>query len=109
MVCHRLCVLRRTSWGHFRGGNVMNACDFRHRPLSRRYFLKTSTLTAVGLSFPLVSVKSRAASLKPVSVTLDWVYQGANAGFMIAYAHGFYHDAGLDVSISAGKGSASTA
>ena len=87
----------------------MSFRDFRRKSISRRRFLKTSTLSAVSLALPLAPMASRAASLKPVSLTLDWVYQGPNAGFMIAHAKGFYRDAGLDVSISAGKGSASTA
>lgn len=87
----------------------MSFRDFRRKSISRRRFLKTSTVSAVSFPLPLAPIASRAVSLKPVSLTLDWVYQGPNAGFMIAHAKGFYRDAGLDVSISAGKGSASTA
>lgn len=62
------------------------------------------------LASPLVALRARAAGpLKHVAVTLDWLYQGPNAGFMVAHEKGFYQDAGLDVSITAGKGSASTA
>lgn len=85
----------------------MSFRDFQ--PLSRRRFLKTSTLAAASLAIPFTPLKSRAASLKPVSLTLDWVYQGPNAGFTTAHAKGFYRDVGLDVAISPGKGSASTA
>ncbi|HEY2528754.1 MAG TPA: ABC transporter substrate-binding protein [Xanthobacteraceae bacterium] len=42
-------------------------------------------------------------------MTLDWLYEGTNVGFMIAHEKGFYRDAGLDVAIAAGKGSAATA
>jgi NitT/TauT family transport system substrate-binding protein len=42
-------------------------------------------------------------------MTLDWVFQGPNAGFVVAREKGFYREAGLDVSISPGKGSGSTA
>jgi NitT/TauT family transport system substrate-binding protein len=40
---------------------------------------------------------------------LDWVFQGPNAGFMVAHEKGFYADAGLNVDIGPGKGSGSTA
>lgn len=42
-------------------------------------------------------------------MTLDWVYEGSNVGFPIAHDRGFYRDAGLDVSITHGKGSGNTA
>jgi ABC-type nitrate/sulfonate/bicarbonate transport system substrate-binding protein len=40
---------------------------------------------------------------------LDWLYQGPNAGFLIAQEKGFYEQAGLSVEIGPGKGSGSTA
>jgi len=40
---------------------------------------------------------------------LDWLYQGPNAGFLIAQDKGFYEQAGLNVEIGPGKGSGSTA
>ena len=40
---------------------------------------------------------------------LDWLYQGPNAGFLIAQDKGFYEQAGLSVEIGPGKGSGSTA
>jgi NitT/TauT family transport system substrate-binding protein len=77
---------------------------------SRRRFLKTSMSVASTLALPLISKQSHAAaSLKPVTITLDWLYQGPNAGFLVAQEKGFYRDAGLDATITAGKGSASTA
>ncbi len=78
--------------------------------MSRRRFLKSSGLAAAALTLPLRPFRARAAGpLKQVSMTLDWLYQGPNAGFLMAQAKGFYSDAGLDVAITAGKGSASTA
>src|SRR5208282_4993624 len=50
-----------------------------------------------------------AGPLKPVTLTLDWVFQGPNVGFMLAQEKGFYREAGLDVAITSGKGSGSTA
>jgi len=40
---------------------------------------------------------------------LDWLFQGPNAGFMVAKDKGYYEQAGLDVTIGAGQGSGSTA
>jgi NitT/TauT family transport system substrate-binding protein len=78
--------------------------------VSRRRFLQISALAAGTLALPLAPFRARAAGpLKPVTLTLDWLYQGPNAGFLLAHEKGYYADAGFDVSISAGKGSASTA
>jgi NitT/TauT family transport system substrate-binding protein len=77
-------------------------------PLSRRRLLRTSAAGALAL--PFVARRSLAAgALKPVSMTLDWIYEGPNLGFLVAHDQGYYRDAGLDVTIVAGKGSANTA
>jgi NitT/TauT family transport system substrate-binding protein len=82
----------------------------RSTPISRRRFLSKSVSAAAGLALPFPPLRARAAaSFKQVSMTLDWLYEGANAGFMIAHEKGYYRDAGLDVAIAAGKGSATTA
>jgi NitT/TauT family transport system substrate-binding protein len=85
----------------------MNKRDVRRAPISRRRFLKISTVAAGAL--PLAPFRARAAGLTPVTMTLDWVYQGPNDGFIIAQEKGFYREAGLDVAITSGKGSAATA
>ena len=78
--------------------------------MSRRRFLKKTALAAGALAFPIVPFSARAAApLKQVSMTLDWVFQGPNVGFMLAQDKGFYREAGLDVAITPGKGSGSTA
>ncbi len=88
----------------------MSSHSGRNGPFSRRRFLKNSALTAAGLALPIAPFRARAAGpLKPVAITLDWLYQGANAGFMLAREHGFYQDAGLDVTFTPGKGSVTTA
>jgi NitT/TauT family transport system substrate-binding protein len=46
---------------------------------------------------------------RQVTMRLDWLYQGPNAGFMIAQDKGYYEQAGLEVEIGPGKGSGSTA
>src|SRR5277367_2192763 len=88
----------------------MTAHAFRDTPMSRRRFLKKSALTAGALSLPFAPFRARAAGpLKPVAMTLDWLYQGSNAGFMLAREKGFFADAGLDVTLTPGKGSVTTA
>ncbi|MGH6676079.1 MAG: ABC transporter substrate-binding protein [Xanthobacteraceae bacterium] len=86
----------------------MNSPGFQHSPMSRRRILKASAAGALAL--PFVARRTRAAgALKPVSLTLDWVYEGPNLGFLVAHDRGFYRDAGLDVAITPGKGSGNTA
>jgi NitT/TauT family transport system substrate-binding protein len=77
--------------------------------ISRRRLLKFSGIATAALTAPSVLFRARAAELKPVTLTLDWIYQGPNAGFMVALDKGFYREAGLDVAMTPGKGSASTA
>lgn len=77
---------------------------------SRRRFLKNATLAAGTLALPASPFVARAAiALRPVSMTLDWIYQGPNVGFIMARDKGFYRDAGLDVTVTSGKGSGTTA
>jgi len=75
--------------------------------MSRRRLLKNSALAAGALALPLAPFRARAAT--PVSMTIDWVFEGSNCGFIIAREMGFYRDAGLDVTVGAGKGSGNTA
>ena len=37
-------------------------------------------------------------------MTIDWVYEGSNAGFVVAHDQGFYRDAGFDVTIERRQG-----
>ncbi len=77
---------------------------------SRRRFLKNATLAAGAFAWPAAPFAARAATaLRPVSMTLDWIFQGPNVGFMLAHDQGFYRDAGLDVTVTSGKGSGTTA
>ena len=88
----------------------MSSHILRRVPVSRRGFLRKSALAAGALSMPLAPLRARAAGpLKPVNFTLDWIYEGPNLGFLVAHDRGYYRDAGLDVSITAGKGSGNTA
>jgi NitT/TauT family transport system substrate-binding protein len=82
----------------------------KRETISRRRLIKKTALAAGALAMPLARHRARAASpLKPVTLTLDWVYQGPNSGFILAIEKGFYGEAGLDVAVTAGKGSGNTA
>jgi NitT/TauT family transport system substrate-binding protein len=88
----------------------MKSYAFRRRPMSRRHLLKSSALAGAALALPAAPFRARAAgSLKQVTMTLDWIYQGPNVGFIMAQEQGFYREAGLDVTVTSGKGSGSTA
>jgi NitT/TauT family transport system substrate-binding protein len=88
----------------------MSFNPFTRTSISRRNFLRHSTAGAAAVSALARPFVARATgALKPVSLTLDWLFQGPNAGFLVAHAKGFYRDAGLDVTISPGKGSGTTA
>jgi NitT/TauT family transport system substrate-binding protein len=50
-----------------------------------------------------------AQTLKPMKLTLNFLAGGPQAGFMYAKKLGYYKDAGIDLTIEEGKGSATTA
>src|SRR4029078_4923030 len=77
-------------------------------PRSRRQFLRKAGIAAGLAAFPFAR-PALAQAKKAVTLRLDWLYQGPNAGFMIAKDKGFYDEAGLNVDIGPGKGSGSTA
>jgi NitT/TauT family transport system substrate-binding protein len=58
--------------------------------------------------FAAPSVMRAASQPTPVRFTLDWKYQGVHAWFYVARERGYFRDAGLDVTIDQGEGSAGT-
>src|SRR5207245_7953276 len=64
---------------------------------------------AAGLAAVSLGRRGRAQTKRQVIMRLDWLYQGPNAGFLVAQDKGFYEQAGLNVEIGPGKGSGSTA
>jgi NitT/TauT family transport system substrate-binding protein len=68
-----------------------------------------STSPASSTTGSVAATSAAPAALTPVTVTLNYLAGGPNAGFMVAQAKGYYTDAGLDVKIQEGQGSGSTA
>src|SRR5437660_5360737 len=79
----------------------------RNKTTSRRQFLRKAGIAGLA-AFPIAR-PARAQAKRQVTMRLDWLYQGPNAGFIIAQEKGFYDEAGLNVEIGPGKGSGSTA
>jgi NitT/TauT family transport system substrate-binding protein len=75
---------------------------------SKRQFLRDAGIAAGLAAVPLAGA-GRAQNKRQVTVRLDWIYQGPNAGFMVAKDKGFYEQAGLNVEVSPGTGSGNTA
>jgi NitT/TauT family transport system substrate-binding protein len=88
----------------------MSNRDRKRTAISRRHFLQNSSLAAGAIAAPALALQARAeGTLRPVSMALDWIYQGPNVGFTLARDKGFYREAGLDVTVNSGKGSGTTA
>jgi NitT/TauT family transport system substrate-binding protein len=79
------------------------------KPASRRRFLRHAATAAGLVAVPLARPALAQTKLRDVAFRLDWIYQGPNAGFMVAMDKGFYTQAGLNVDMGPGKGSGSTA
>lgn len=58
----------------------------------------------IGLAAPAM-----AQSLTPVKILLDWAWLPYHATFLVAQEKGYYKEAGLDVQLEQGRGSATTA
>lgn len=65
--------------------------------------------SAALLALWITAVPCAAQTLQPVTLRLDWLFQGPNSGFVAARENGYYKEVGLDVTIAAGKGSVNTA
>lgn len=72
----------------------------------RRTLVRSLALTSclIGLAVPAM-----AQSLTPVKVLLDWAWLPYHTTFLVAQEKGYYKEAGLDVQLEQGRGSATTA
>jgi NitT/TauT family transport system substrate-binding protein len=70
----------------------------------RRNFLTVGAALGISSLLSLPTRSSRAATLIPVKLRLDWVWQAPQSVFTIAYERGYYREEGLDVSIDRGYG-----
>jgi NitT/TauT family transport system substrate-binding protein len=61
------------------------------------------------LAIGLGALPACAQPLTPVKVLLDWAWLPYHAPFLIAQEKGYYKEAGLEVSLEQGRGSATTA
>jgi NitT/TauT family transport system substrate-binding protein len=68
---------------------------------------KRLAVVAIGAAF--AASPAAAQPLTPVKVVLDWAWLPYHAPFLIAQEKGYYKEAGLDVSLEQGRGSATTA
>lgn len=67
------------------------------------------TLTLASCLIGLMSLPATAQTLTPVKVLLDWAWLPYHASFLVAQEKGYYKEAGLDVTLEQGRGSATTA
>ncbi|MBI0535164.1 ABC transporter substrate-binding protein [Roseomonas sp. KE2513] len=66
------------------------------------------SLLAASLASPMVlgAASLRAQPLTPIRFILDWKAQGPHAWYYLAQSRGYFREAGLDVTIDQGEGSA---
>ena len=70
---------------------------------SRRTLLRAGSAAALLAATPFVRAQG---SLEKFKFNLGWKVEATAAGFLLAQQRGYYKDAGLDVAIDTGNGSA---
>jgi NitT/TauT family transport system substrate-binding protein len=71
--------------------------------MQRRSLLRAAGATALVAATPFVRAQG---SLQKFKFNLGWKVEATAAGFLLAHQRGYYKDAGLDVAIDTGNGSA---
>ncbi|WP_108660008.1 ABC transporter substrate-binding protein [Acuticoccus kandeliae] len=71
--------------------------------------VRASRILAIALGTSILAGSAFAQDRTELTFQLNWIAGGANAGFAAAKAEGFYDEAGLDVDVVQGNGSANTA
>jgi NitT/TauT family transport system substrate-binding protein len=97
--------VRRLGVGPLKGG--LSVSD--QGATIRRAFLRATAAVAGVVLVACTQPGFAQTPKRDVSLRLDWLFQGPNAGFMVAKAKGYYADVGLNVDIGPGRGSGSTA
>jgi NitT/TauT family transport system substrate-binding protein len=69
--------------------------------MNKRHFIKATVALAAALSFT-----GAAQAQKAIKFQLDWRFEGTSALFLHPAAQGYFKQAGLDVTIDSGTGSA---
>jgi ABC-type nitrate/sulfonate/bicarbonate transport system substrate-binding protein len=88
----------------------MKARHTDSKGISRRRFLKTGALSISALGVAPAFIRNAgASSLKKVTHTLGWIPSGTDAWIFMAKELGYFREAGFDVKIQRGFGSANTA
>ncbi|MGY8526154.1 ABC transporter substrate-binding protein [Paracidovorax citrulli] len=77
--------------------------------MHRRSVLRAAGAAALlaATPFAVPSAARAAGSLRKFRFNLGWKIEASGAGFLLAQQRGYYRDAGLDVTIDTGNGSAS--